>query len=107
MSGYVRPGYPVSTAGLSPANRCRDLRQRHLLIAKSRKPLPPIAEQKIETLLFRLHHPDRGFDSFGSWSVSTGDGCITVGQTGGGWHRDNRLRAYRLRRGYVAAIERE
>jgi hypothetical protein len=106
MKTYTPVGYPVSTAGLSPTGRCVDLRRRAMTWKRRRYPIDRLPIRKVENLVEALHVPRRGFDSFGSWNGETGDASICVGQIGGGYHRDARLREYQIRGGRVIAIRR-
>lgn len=97
------PGYPISTAGLSPTRRCIDLRRRALFASRS-YPIR-LAEQMIDNLISKLNR--NGFTACGGWRHDTGDGDICVFNIGGGYHRDNCGRRYDLRGGHVVGIGRE
>lgn len=94
-------GYPVSTAGLSPTQRCIDLRQRALLASAIRRPVP-LCDQMFDNLIAALSR--HGFTACGGWSNGAGD--IAVFQLGGGWHRDSRPREYTIKNGRVVSISR-
>jgi hypothetical protein len=72
----------------------------------ARKRPARIAEQMIGNLLGKLSNRRRGFTASGGWSGATWDGDITVSQLGGGYHRNNTMREYTLRKGRAVSIRR-